>query len=222
MIPVTSPTPLELWNRIKKEITGIQLLWEVVNGLYFQPGHASLTGLPSNAPLVFPLIQTALVESLLMRMSRLMDPPVSGKGDGRKLNLSLKRLVDTTPYIAKAENQLRGIWDGAGLKDVRDKYLSHNDLHRALTVDHTINIPLQAADIEALQALASGLREFRRSINHKLADAPYLDHSLDFQVSTELKVLGNMMQAGELFFKLLPDQDVLQHAWYERNHQGTQ
>lgn len=33
--PLSAAT--ELWNVVSKEITGIQLLWETVNGLYFEP-----------------------------------------------------------------------------------------------------------------------------------------------------------------------------------------
>ncbi len=212
---MTNTTPqttvTELWNVVKKEITGIQLLWEAVNGLYFQPYGECSAALERDTPLLFRLAQTALMESLLMRVSRLMDPAATG----RLTNLSLKQLVVVDSRIDSDEAILRGIWDDSELKRVRDKYLSHNDLTRALTEDHTPNIPMEPADIGALSALAEGLRTLRRSVNQKLTETTYLDQGLDVRVQRELGVLNNSLLGGEQFFKLLPDHEILQSAWQE-------
>ena len=214
-----SPTAVQLWNFIKIEITGIQLLWEAVNCLYFQPRGKGLATLWQDAPLFFGLTQTVFMESLLMRVSRLMDPAYSGRRKDERPNLSLKRLVEKDSRIVLDEKAIRDIWDGSSLKTVRDKYLSHNDLNRALTVERTLNIPLETVDIEALQALTSGLRELRRSVNHKLTGAAYLDESLDVRVQYELGVLSKLLLGGEQFFKLLPDHEILQRAWQETGHE---
>lgn len=217
--PTPQPTATELlWNIIKKEITGIQLLWEAVDGLYFRPQGRGLATLEPNVPLLFRIMQTAIMESLLMRISRLMDTGVSGKGRGKKTNLSLKRLVGLCVSLAPDEEITRELWDSSTLQNLRDKYLSHNDLARSLTVDHTLNIPLESADIEALRALAGGLRELRRSVNHKLTATAYLDGSLDIQVQHELGVLSKSLLGGAAFFKLLPDHETLQRAWMEAGH----
>jgi hypothetical protein len=213
------PSATELWDIIKREITGIQLLWEAVNGLYFQPQGKGLATLGQDASLFFRLMQTAFMESLLMRVSRLMDPANSGKREGDRPNLSLKRLVAKDSRIDLDEKAIRDIWDGSSLKTVRDKFLSHNDLNRALTAEHTLNIPLETVDIEALQALASGLRELRQNVNHKLTGTAYLDKSLDVQVQHELGVLSKSLLGGEQFFKLLPDHEILQRTWQETQHE---
>ncbi|NMG15758.1 hypothetical protein [Aromatoleum bremense] len=213
------PSATELWEIINREITGIQLLWEAVDGLYFQPQGKGLATLGQDAPLFFRLMQTAFIESLLMRVSRLMDPANSGRREGERPNLSLKRLVEKDSRICLDEKAIRAIWDGSGLKTVRDKYLSHNDLNRALKEAHTLNIPLETADIEAMQALASGLRELRRSVNHKLTGTAYLDERLDVQVQHELRVLSKSLLGGEQFFTLLPDHEFLQRAWQEAGHE---
>lgn len=211
-------TATELWDIVKKEITGIQYLWETVSGLHFQPLGKGLGRLESDIPLVYGLMQTALMESLLMRVSRLLDPAVTGKGQGQKENLSLKRLVILAPAIAADEGGVRNTWDGSELKAVRDKYLSHNDLNRSLTQEHTLNIPLTAADIAALQTLVEGLRELRRNVNHKLLGVPHLDQSADLHVQRELGILDKALLGGELFFRLLPDHDCLQQALCEVGH----
>lgn len=199
------PSATELWNIISKEITGIQLLWEIANGLYFKPNIKVVDVLQKDIPLIYIFTQTTLMESLLMRVSRLMDPSISGKGIGQKPNLSLKRLVETDPRIDPDEKKVRSIWDSSGLKTVRDKYLSHNDLHRSLNEEHTLNIPLEPADIEALRQLAEGLRELRRDANYKLNRGAWIDQDLDVIVRRQIETLGNVIAGGDKFFKELPD-----------------
>lgn len=208
----TSPTAIELWTVIKKEITGIQLLWGTVNGLYFQPQGKEWRALTAVAPLLVHLMQTALMESLLMRVSRMMDPASTGAGKGAKPNLSLKQLVSADASIDDDEKALRAIWEGSGLVDVRNKYLSHNDLNRSLSADHTLNIPLEPADIEALRQLAEGLRTLRRTVNLKLCGSAYVDQGLDAQSQREVEVLGESLLGGRLFLKLLPDHPALQQV----------
>jgi len=102
-----NPATIELWTVLKKEITGIQLLWETVNGLYFQPQGKEWQLLMADAPLLVHLMQTGLMESLLMRVSRMMDPATTGK----LTNLSLKQLVNADASIEADEKTLRAIWD---------------------------------------------------------------------------------------------------------------
>lgn len=212
MTPTTPSTVADLWPVIKKEITGIQLLWEAVNGLYFQSQGEGWRALQADAPLLVHLTQTAMMESLLMRVSRLMDPSTTGRGQGQMTNLSLKRLVEVDPNIGADECAIRVIWDSSGLKTVRDKYLSHNDLSRSMAVDHTLNIPLEATDIQALQVLAEGLRTLRRNVNPKLGAGAYVDQGLDAKVRQEIEVLGKTLLGGQRFFELLPEHPVLQEA----------
>lgn len=204
----TVPTSDELWTVITKEITGMQLLWEAVNGLYFQPQGKEWRALQADAPLLIHLMQTALMESLLMRVSRMMDPAEKGK----LKNLSLEQLVAADANIDADEKLIRTIWDGSGLKIVRDKYLSHNDLKRSFSADHTLNIPLKPADIEALRQLMDGLRTLRRNVSPKLGGGAYVDQGLDVQCRHAVEVLGKSLLGGKLFFDLLPDHPALQQA----------
>ena len=210
--PTTPPTSAELWALTKKEIAGIQLLWETVNGLYFKANGKGWQALQADTPTVTHVMQTALMESLLMRVSRLMDPATTGRGQGQMINLSLKRLVEADQNIGVNESAIRVIWDGSGLKAVRDKYLSHNDLNRSMTVDHTLNIPLGSADIEALGQLAEGLRTLRREVSLKLGGVAYVDQGLDAMVQRDIETLGKTLLGGDLFFKLLPEHEFLQRA----------
>ena len=209
---ILPPTAAELWVVIKKEITGIHLLWETVNGLYFQPQGQDWQALTADAPLLVHVTQTALMESLLMRVSRMMDSASTRRGKEAIPNLSLKQLVVADARIDADEKLLRVVWDSSELKTVRDKYLSHNDLNRSLSADHPLNIPLTPANIEALRQLAEGLRTLRRNVNPKLGGGAYVDQELDAQSRHDVEVLGKSLLGGKLFFDLLPEHLALQQA----------
>jgi len=205
---------IALWDILKREITGIQLLWETVESLYFKAAGRGLATLAQDVPLFYRLAQTALMESLLMRTSRLMDPAVSGRGQGARNNLSLNRLTDVCGETATDVAAVRVVWDGSNLKNVRDKYLSHNDLARLLSEPHALNVPLDESDVKAMRELVAGLREFRRTVHSKLCmGVSFSDEGSSLQVRHEVDVLDRSLLAGELFFKLLPEHEALQRVW---------
>jgi len=212
---MTTPT---LWDILKKEVTGIQLLWETVECLYFEAKGQGIATLAEDVPLLYRLMQTAMMESLMMRMSRLMDPAASGRGR-EKANLSLKQLAEACSDTAQDVQVVRDIWDASNLKQVRDKYLSHNDLTRSLSESHTLNIPLEEADVVAMRELASGLREFRRKVHGRLnPGVASLDESVSLHVQHETEVLNRTLLGSELFFRLLPEHETLQRAWQGAGH----
>lgn len=210
------------WSRIKQEITGIQLLWEAVEQMYLkQPLHNGVEHLAADTPLLYRLIHTAMMESLLMRMSRLMDPAATGNHQ----NLSLARLAEKmfercncggnqseSEKAKSLDGELRKQWDDSGLKIIRDKYLSHNDLARSIVGEHKLTIPLSSEDVEVMQTLATALREFRRAVGQEILGVSYLDESVSLQVCREIGVLNRSLLAGECFYKLLPDHVFLQDA----------
>lgn len=212
-----SDVPDALWPSIKQEITGIQLLWEAVEQMCFQPHqHRGIALLVADTPLLFRLMQTAMMESLLMRMSRLMDKASTGKCH----NLSLDRLRDSKPNVDADVCELREKWDASGLKLIRDKYLSHNDLVRASTEPHSLNIPLSDADVLAMQSLADGFLAFRHAANRKISGAAYVDRTLDLCVQREVDLLNRSLLVGDAFYELLPEHACLQEALAQIEHSG--
>lgn len=220
---MTTPTQqddcIRMRDTLKKEITGVQLMWEIIECLYFEPARQGLTTLEQDAPLVWRLMQTALVESLLMRMSRLMDPAFSGGGETKR-NLSLKQLAEACKDTANDVKDIRSLWDRSKLEHIRDKYLSHNDLQRSQNAPHTLNAPLDETDVAAMRELTKGLREFRRKVQSRLQrDVSYLDEDVSLQVQREIDVLNRTLLGGKLFFELLPEHTVVQQAWHKANHE---
>ena len=58
-------TAIELWGVLKKEITGVQLLWEALERVYFKPQGKGFAALETDMPLLFRLAQTVLMLSLI-------------------------------------------------------------------------------------------------------------------------------------------------------------
>ena len=205
----SAPSTSDIWAVISKEITGIQLLWTAVEQLYFKgASDRGIASLEQETPVLYRLMQTSMMESLLMRISRLMDKP---KSNGQS-NLSLAQLTSTDPGLVAAASAVRKAWDATTLIDIRNKYVSHNDLVRSLTEQHTLNIPLSVGDVEAVRDLAARLRSFRRVVSQKVSGAAYSDETLDRQMSYEIDVLDRTMLAGDCFYRLLPEHAFLQQA----------
>jgi hypothetical protein len=183
-----------LWPRIKQELAGIQLMWTSLDGLFFRANDKpGLSWLHVEVTLLSGLMQSSMMESLLLRIARLMDPPAAGKGNRGAENLSLRALAEAHPSLTDQVNTLKGKWEESDLKRLRDKYLSHNDLKRAQSEQHTINMPMTAADIAGVSSLVDGLMEFRKTANHVIVGAAYLDGSLTLSLDRQLDTLDRML-----------------------------
>lgn len=115
--------------------------------------------------------------------------------------------ANISPSTTSDVEAVQKIWKDSGLKTARDKYLSHNDLARSLKEEHTLNIPLEPADIAVLGTLVDHLRKLRKCANLKLTNTAYIDQHLDAKVRYELDVMDKLLVGGEQFFKLLPDHE---------------
>jgi len=200
--PSPSTDVHQLWDILTNEINGIQLIWGTLERLYSMQGQGLAT-LARNVPLFHGLMQTALVKSLLMRISRLMDDSTSGKSK----NASLKLLAEVDNNVTSDISQVFEIWHSSNLNNVRNKYFAHNDLGRSLNESHRVNVPLDEMDIAAIKRLVAALRDFRQKVHRKLRNRPYLDDVLDKEIECEIKVLDRCLMEGELFFKLLPEHE---------------
>lgn len=181
--------------------------------MYFKAAsHSGIQALEDDTPGLYRLMQTAMMESLLMRIARLMDPACSGKGKDAKPNLSLARLVVVNANLASGLDPVKKRWDESMLGAVRCKYLSHNDLLRAQSEAHTLTIPLSPAEVSAVGAMVAALREFRATANPEIRQAAYVDIGLDMQMSRECEILNRTLQARHEIFNNLSEQVCLRNA----------
>ncbi|QTX21570.1 hypothetical protein [Comamonas aquatica] len=209
-----APSASAILDVINKEITGIQLLWEAVNGMYFRAAsRPGIEALADDVPALYRLMQTAMMESLLIRIARLMDPSVSGRGEGHKPNLSLARLVEQQESLKGICDGLKAQWSTSALESVRNKYLSHNDLGRSQSEEHTLNIPLTGDDVVTVENMVVALREFRVAANREILQSTHLDAGLIQQIARECETINDSLRAGNVLFNLLSDHAFLQKAW---------
>lgn len=185
------PEVRDQWILVRKEILGLQLLYRMLRGLYWDAPRPMYEH-RADFPLVGRGIQTALAESVLVRLARLMDrASTTGRG-----NLSLERIGQGLPAVAQAIEALCAKWSGSTLSDLRNRYLSHNDLALMTSVEHTLNIPLGEDDLYTLDELINELLVLRQLVNAELRMPVYLDASVELQVRHEVEVMGRMLNGG--------------------------
>lgn len=134
----------------------IYLLWAQINTyqqLYIVESEKRHKLLQDTAPGFFLIVQMSLLESILMRISRLIDPAKSCRDE----NSSFKNLSDCLDQGGSVKKELQNIFDDwkdggrfSSLRDLRNKVLSHNDfqLNRLLIfrkndfLNTTYSVPL--------------------------------------------------------------------------------
>jgi hypothetical protein len=201
----------QIWSMLKMEIAGIQLLWEVIEGLTSDNLHSQKI-MAENAPCFWGLTTAIYLESLISRVSRLMDPPATGSHK----NISLARLATLDKNFEAEVLRFRSDWESSALDELRNKLLAHNDYDRFTTSSHTVNLPITSEDLASLGAFVNRLLSLRNSINKSLGGASVLNAPvapLDCKPETVFRLLS----AGNLFFNLLPENEQLQRAYIHLN-----
>ena len=205
----------QIWSMLKKEISGIQLLWEIIEELTSDNLHSQKI-MAENAPCFWGLTTAIYLESLISRLSRLMDPQTTRSHK----NISFARLTSCHQYLDKkigAEiSKFQDEWKSSVLDVLRNKLLAHNDYDRFTTSNHTVNLPITSEDLASLGAFVKRLLTLRNSINTSLGGASVLNvplAPLDCKPDTVFRLLN----AGNLFFNLLPENEQLQRAYIHLN-----
>ncbi|MBA4020280.1 MAG: hypothetical protein C0483_24225 [Pirellula sp.] len=120
----------KLWKAVSEEVIYAHAYWKLYEGL-FRKSKETIAVLNKVAGFGWRAIHDSLVSSIILRLTRVMDPARNGKNE----NLSLARLVDVA-IIGKDEEtvcKLKADLDRIkveleSLKFHRDKRLAHNDL----------------------------------------------------------------------------------------------
>lgn len=116
--------------------------------------------LQETAPGFFSLVQSALLDAIFIRLTRLMDPADSSK-DGAKPNLSFERLfLSNYPLAAGKFALVKKDWqcgDLNSLQAYRNKVIAHNDLKLARQVTPQVTAKLGSQDVTNLRQLFTKL-----------------------------------------------------------------
>lgn len=229
---VKPKNPSDLLERIGNEL---KLLWALLDAyqelfLVEQDKRANL--LAETAPGFFTLVQVSLIESILMRIFRLMDEANMG-GSANCSFEALRRLLAMQPPAQRKDRkvfrlrlclrQLRKDWrkPGAlysGLKKIRNKDLAHNDYtHHSRRAKGQLWMSLSADEFEIARSLGARLwalyRQTKLAICHVDVIEPKPD-SLDGRPAQVLKHL-----CFSLFLDQLLGDERYQHVGAEQAFQ---
>ena len=99
---------------------------------------------------VFSNYQSALVNSIIMKVSKLMDPIASCGED----NLSFKNVVErcalsSDEQVSPLLTKLEQVYKATGLKNYRNKVLSHNDA-KSLLANKSMKVNLNQVELSEL------------------------------------------------------------------------
>jgi|JI10StandDraft_1071094.scaffolds.fasta_scaffold342414_2 hypothetical protein len=165
-----------------------------------------------SAPGFFALHQMAMVESILMRVSRLMDPEKSVGQD----NASFKRLVQFSPFNTHAKDwtAIHEEWNDGGkfgrVRHLRNKFLAHNDLTLwKCRPPGQSWIPISPDDFQCLIDLAKALWALLRKVYRAEWKSDLLPPD-GVQGEHPTKILRCL--AGARFLSELVNEDGLQAA----------
>lgn len=146
----------KLFSIIKREFALLSEQLEFYRQLFLveQDCRGKLVG--DVAPGFFAMFQMCLTESILMRVSRLMDPEKTTS----KANASISRLSSVCPSLQALEEtwpKIENFWRCGKfrpVKDLRNKYLAHND--QEMWVDREAGdawMPITLEDFELMRSL---------------------------------------------------------------------
>lgn len=176
-------SPCEMLDHIGNELKLLWVLLDAYQELFLieQDKRAKLLG--DTAPGFFAVVQVALIESMFMRIFRLLDGAYMGSGANCSFE-GLRKLIPKQPSkrrpigqefrMRQALRQLRKDWGVAsgkyaGLKKIRTKNLAHNDYtHHSRRAAGQLWMSLTANEFELARQLAQRLWNLYRQGNRAL------------------------------------------------------
>jgi hypothetical protein len=173
----------DMLDRIGNEL---KLLWALLNAyqeLYLVAQDKRAKLLNDTAPGFFAIVQVALIESMFMRIFRLLDEAYMGSGANCSFE-GLRKLIPKQPSkrrpigqefrLRQALRQLRKDWGVAGgpysgFKKIRTKVLAHNDYtHHSRREKGQLWMTLSTKEFDLARQLAQRLWDLYRQGNRVL------------------------------------------------------
>ena len=230
-------SPCEMLERIGNELKLLWVLLDAYQELYLVEQDKRAKLLNDTAPGFFTVVQVALIESMFMRIFRLLDEAFMGSGANCSFE-GLRKLIPKQPSkrrpigqefrLRQALRQLRKDWGVAGgkyagLKKIRTKVLAHNDYtHHARRGKGQLWMALTSKEFENARSLGARLWALYRQAKLAICRVDVLEpipNRLDARPSMVLKQL-----CSSLFLVQLLGDARYQHAGakqaFELNHMG--
>ncbi|MGE3104595.1 MAG: hypothetical protein AB7F83_00175 [Lysobacterales bacterium] len=186
---MTNDKALGLLKHIGNELKLLWLLMDAWQELFDAEREKRQALIRDTAPGFFAIVRVTLAESILMRISRLMDPPQNRSNQNASFGALLQVLSDQPrPALCCAIEKLVGEWskkdqrtkveqgEYARLKVLRNKWLAHNDWEQRSEQTHgSIWMPLSHDDFVVAQQLAGQLWALYRQCNRALLDTDVIE-----------------------------------------------
>ena len=153
----------DVFHEVDQEVSELQAYWNTFREMFKE--QASVDVFNDRCPSAGHVIEMALIEIIILKMTRLCDPAETRGGKDK--NLSLERVINELPSAAKQElsddlrDKLFAINDALRVARVhRDKRIAHLDLTYA--IDKTKRLP--ALMLDTLAQALERIREFMNMI----------------------------------------------------------
>jgi hypothetical protein len=150
----------ELIEAFDDLLAGLNGDWRLHKELFQDPANYELFS--QSSPLIWQMLGDSLVDSVLLSIARLLDPPKSVGKDNLSIAQVLSQLAagSEREKLASDHNDLRRKSDAA-LRHWRNKRLSHNDLATLTRIE-----PLPKITYEEISELIDGINGIGRTIGH--------------------------------------------------------
>jgi hypothetical protein len=149
----------ELTEALDDLVVALNTDWRLHRELFQADDHYPL--LDESGPLVWVILQDALIDSVFMSASRLLDPALSCGKENLSFAQIISKLRDKEEnQIQKDYQRIKGLYASA-LRDWRNRKLSHNDLGAINGVS-----PLADVSLSDVATLIDGINELAVSIGH--------------------------------------------------------
>lgn len=221
--------PCDMLERIGNELKLLWVLLDTYQELFLVEQDKRATLLAETSPGFFAVVQVALIESMFMRIFRLIDDAYMGSGANCSFE-GLRKLIPKQPSkrrpigqefrLRQALRQLRkdcGVAGGkyAGLKKIRTKNLAHNDYtHHSRRERGQLWMSLTAEEFETARSLGARLWALYRQATLAICHVDVIEPKparLDDRPSMMLKHL-----CSSLFLDQLLGDERYQHAGAEQ------
>ena len=152
---------IEILQALKQEMTAVWTYLYAYVGLFEHTDPRRMKLLEKADPSFFALVQSALIECVLIRLARLMDPKESGRNNTNQ-NLSFRRLFcpcSDQSDLAEASADFAAVcrdWNGAKfqpLKEHRDKVQAHNDVPTIQGAPPMVSTKMTVENVRLLREL---------------------------------------------------------------------
>lgn len=165
---------IDILEKLKAEMTSVYCYLETYKGLLCNDDPDKNQTLSDTAPLFFSLVGSSLIDTVFIRIARLMDNPESGRDKYETVTFANFFKQTTNSNVPNADfSELQKSWKESIFLALRDKVYSHNDLIPPDGLEPTVTTVLKPEQIEELDSIFNKLWEILFKIIFEINGSHY-------------------------------------------------